>query len=134
MLCCSFEMKGFVDRIRIRDRRKIHCTRPAVAVPVEPAPTAFSAWPMSGSQGHGFVEKEQLGIAIWLHDNATPVPVGKGADQPSPMLAGSDHCARFVVEYSTIAEEGAPMRGCDQVASWGDSVLSGHLSTSSRSP
>src|SRR5579871_2933056 len=92
-------------------------TSPGPFEGVEAFAAAFAAGSVTGGEGHGFVEKEQLGVTARRHHDA-PAPLEfQNAADPLAALVRSDDLAMLIVDRApTVAEERAAGGGAKEFA------------------
>ena len=73
-----------------------------------------------------FVEKEQLGIGIGLHDRAFAAAKFQNTDDPPAHGVSPAEVALFIMEYAAIAQKCAPFGRGDKLAKRCYSVLTWH--------
>jgi hypothetical protein len=87
---------------------------------------AFEAGTMAGSQPRGFVEEEELRVAVRCHDRPMSTPEFQLAHQPPLPIPGSPYAPTLVVEDSPVAQHRPPVGAGDDLAERRHSVLPGH--------
>ena len=124
--CSRRSISSAVGSGRVAGRRMGRL--PGHAEGVEALPATFRTGAVPGCQGRRFVEEEQFGVVAGRHDLTLPPLELQHADDPPLQLPRPPDAALGVVQDATVAHEGAPLRGGDDVAEWGDTILPRHLS------
>src|SRR6185437_6080912 len=104
---------------------------PRFAEGVEALPTTLCTRAVSCCQGGRFIHEEQLGVMSRRHDLALATPKLQHAHDPALQLPRPLDAALGVVEDAPVAHEGAPFRGGNDLAKWGDTILPRHRWSSS---
>src|SRR5262245_10095584 len=100
---------------------------PSIAEIKKPVVATFRTGAMSGRQRRHFVEEEQLGVTARRHHGALTLPKRQDAYDPPLQLPCSPDVPFGVMQNASIAHEGAPFRGGNDVAERSDTVLLGHF-------
>jgi hypothetical protein len=93
---------------------------------------AFGTGTVAGGERHGFIQEEELGVAVRGHDFAMAAFEFEDAGDPAAALEGSDDLAAGVVQAAAaIAQHGSASGGSKEGAVGVDAILEGHASPES---
>jgi hypothetical protein len=85
--------------------------------------TAFAARSVPCGKGGRFIKEEQLRIPVRLHDGPADILEFQDTREPAPDLGGPYDSLLVVVQYASVAEQRATLRGGNDIAEWRNAIL-----------